>query len=83
MNPREIEVHIEELVLHGFQPYDRWPIAAALEGELRGLLAECGLPRGWLQSQKEIVASPLCPGNLTRRAQGRKIALAIYGAETK
>lgn len=38
MNPRAIEVHIEELILHGFEPGVPWNVADALESELRGLL---------------------------------------------
>jgi len=41
---RGIEVHIEALVLHGFQPGDRHRIGVALERELSRLLAERGLP---------------------------------------
>ena len=40
-----VELHIEELVLHGFEPGDRDQIAQAVERELaRLLLAEGGLP---------------------------------------
>jgi hypothetical protein len=44
MKPANIEVNIEELVLHGFSPGDRYRIAEALEGELARLLANQGLP---------------------------------------
>jgi hypothetical protein len=43
-----IELHIEELVLHGFNPADRHRIAAALEGELGRLFTERGVPPGLL-----------------------------------
>src|SRR5262249_42801919 len=33
MKPRAIDVHIEELVLHGFSPSTRWSLADALESE--------------------------------------------------
>jgi hypothetical protein len=36
----EIEVHIEELVLHGFPPGDRHRLGEALERELSRLLHE-------------------------------------------
>jgi hypothetical protein len=35
-----IELHIEELVLHGFSPSDRSAIGAAVESELARLFAE-------------------------------------------
>ena len=40
MNPREIEVHIEELVLQGFPRSARWQIADAIENELRARLTK-------------------------------------------
>lgn len=39
-----VEVHIEELVLHGFGAGDRYRIARAVEKELARLLASQGLP---------------------------------------
>jgi len=39
-----IELHIEELVLHGFAPGDRHEIGAAVERELARLFAEQGVP---------------------------------------
>jgi hypothetical protein len=43
MKPHEIEVQIEELVLHGFRPSERYPIADAMQAELARLLTEQGL----------------------------------------
>jgi len=39
-----IELHIEELVLHGFEAGDRQAIGEAVQGELSRLLAERGVP---------------------------------------
>lgn len=39
-----IELHIEELVLHGFAPGDRHAIGHAVETELTRMLVERGLP---------------------------------------
>lgn len=39
-----VKVHIEELVLHGFAPGDRYRIASAVERELARLMGEGGLP---------------------------------------
>ena len=41
-----MEVRIEELVLRGLAPADRYRIAEAVEGELTRLFAERGLPPG-------------------------------------
>ena len=39
-----VELHIEELVLHGFAPGDRYRIGDAVERELSLLFAEQGTP---------------------------------------
>jgi hypothetical protein len=79
MNPREIEVHIAELVLHGFEPASRWEIASALERQLSTLLAERGLPRNWQASPDNIVAV-LSPSHAqtTPAGTGAQVGRAIY-----
>ena len=44
MKPQEIDVRIDELVLHGFSSTDGPRIGAALEGELARLFTEPGVP---------------------------------------
>jgi len=44
MTPKNIELHIEELVLHGLSPGDRYRIGEAVEQELTRLLADQGVP---------------------------------------
>lgn len=44
MTPKNIELHIEELVLHGFAHGDRYRIGEAVERELVRLFAERDLP---------------------------------------
>ena len=79
MKPREIEVHIEELILHGFDPADRWRIGDALQKELRGFLAANGVPSSWLSSPERIEAGSISSASLTRPAQsGAEIAGAAY-----
>ena len=41
--PYNIELHIEELVLHGFAPKDRHAIGEAVQRELSRLFAEQGV----------------------------------------
>ena len=48
--PREIEVRIEELVLHGFEPRDRHSIAEAIERSLACFLAEKDLAVAFLRN---------------------------------
>jgi len=44
ITPAAVELHIEELVLTGFAPGDRYPIGDAVERELARLLADRGVP---------------------------------------
>jgi hypothetical protein len=44
MRRANVELHIEELVLHGFAPGDRYRIGDAVEQELQRLFAEQGAP---------------------------------------
>ena len=79
MKPREIEVHIEKLVLHGFKPANRWLIAEALERELRGLLTAKGVPARWLCSPERIEAARISSASLTKPERtGVEIAGAAY-----
>ncbi|MEA3207803.1 MAG: hypothetical protein QOE70_860 [Chthoniobacter sp.] len=79
MKPREIEVHIEELVLHGFPPGTRWEVAEAVASELRGVLTERGIPPAWQSSPERIEAGAIQAGPQTRpAATGRQIARAVH-----
>jgi len=79
--PQAIELHIAELVLHGFAPGDRRAIGQAIEEALAQLLTERGLPPGWAESvqidrldagQFQII--PAAPP----AAIGREVARALY-----
>ena len=41
---QSLEVYIEELVLHGFEPRDRYRIGEAIQRELTRLFADQGVP---------------------------------------
>ena len=76
LKPGEIEVHIEELILHGFDPRARWEIGDALERELRGLLAARGLPAAWQDNPARLDAGQV---RLTNPATaGQQIAGALH-----
>jgi hypothetical protein len=45
MKLASIELHIEQLVLHGFAPGDRYTFSNALEDELARMFAQQGVPR--------------------------------------
>jgi hypothetical protein len=77
----DLELRIEELVLHGFHPGDRDAIAAAVESELTVLLAGDVLsgPLGAIDMES---ASIEVPRDVTPQAVGRQIARAIHGGLT-
>ena len=78
----QIELNIDELVLHGFAPGDRHRIGEAVERELTRLLTDRGVPQS-LERGGEIAsmdggAFEVAPGS---RAQvvGAQVAKAVYG----
>ena len=81
-----VELHIEELVLHGFASADRYVIGAAVERELGWLLGEDGVPTS-LRSGKAI--DEIRGGTFTALhnakppAIGRQIAQAVYEGLTQ
>jgi hypothetical protein len=76
-----IELQIEELVLDGFPPSDRYPIGEAVERQLAQLLGEQGIPSSLLleSATDEIRGATFkTPQNAKARAIGRQIAQAVY-----
>lgn len=82
MKPKNIELHIEELVLHGFAPGDRNRIGEAVEQELSRLFAERGVPPSLAQgSEIEHLAAnafEVTPGS-GAEVMGVQVARAVYG----
>jgi hypothetical protein len=79
---RSVELHIEELVLHGFSPRDRYRIAAAVEAELARLFTERGvspsLARGGEIASLDGGSFEAAPGSGAETI-GRHVAQALYG----
>ena len=79
---RKVELHIEELVLHGFPPGDRHRIGDAATRELARLFAEGGVPPS-LEEGGEIAS--LSGGSFEARPDlgaervGVQVARAVYG----
>jgi hypothetical protein len=77
-----IELHIEELVLHGFAPGDRYEIGAAVERELARLFAEQGLPTS-LSGGGDFARFNGGSFNVTPGSQaeaiGTRVAQSVYG----
>jgi len=78
--PRSIEVHIGQLVLHGFTYDDRRPIAEAIERELTHLLTDKGSSLEVSFEVQRINAGEFqLERNGRPESSGTKIARAIYG----
>jgi hypothetical protein len=77
---RTVEVHIRQLVLHGFSHADRRPIAEAIERELSRLLSNQTLPiDSSFQTPRVDGGSFQLEANTAHESSGRNIARAIFG----
>jgi len=77
-----LHVHIDELVLHGFAPAERAPIAEAARSELVRLFTEGGVPpalaRGASVDRLDAGSFPADPAG-RGRVTGARIARALHG----
>jgi hypothetical protein len=82
MKPYNIELHIEELVLHGFAPGDRYAIGEAMQRELTRLFAEQGihpsLSNGYEAERVDGGTFHMQPGTKAG-AIGSQVAHTVYG----
>jgi hypothetical protein len=78
----KVNLHIEELVLHGFNPGDRHRIGDAVERELTRLIAEGGMPPSLAQAgavdRIDAGKVEIAPGSRAENV-GMKVAKAAYG----
>lgn len=78
---RAVEVHIEELVLHGFAPGDRHAISEAVQHELTQLIGQGQLP---VSPGNSVVLKQIDAGTFQVKAgskpenNGTQIAKAVY-----
>ena len=77
-----VELQIDELILHGFDPRERQRIGAAVQQELTRLLGAQGVPQGLAQGgrfeQVNAGAFTVAPG-MSAEAIGAQVAQAVYG----
>jgi hypothetical protein len=76
-----VELRIEELVLHGFAPGERYVIGDAVEQELMRLLGEQGVPVSLrCENATDEIRGAIfnMPPNAKPPAIGRQIAEAVY-----
>jgi hypothetical protein len=80
LKPLTIELHIEELVLHGFARRDRLAIADALQEELSRVIAEDGLAeiRGPASIERVKAGSFHVAAEAGGKAIGTQAANAVY-----
>ena len=82
MKPENVDLHIEELVLHGFEPADHDRIGEVLQRELSRLFVEEGIPpsltRGAGIDRVEGGPFEAQPGS-GAEAIGALVARAVYG----
>ena len=81
VRPAAIEIHIEELVLHGFQASDKWSIGDAVKQELARLLGNQKMPA---LLHRELSADRLDAGsfkvtpNAKPRSIGTQLAQSVH-----
>ena len=84
--PYNIELHIEELVLHGFSPRDRDAIGEAVQNELTRLFAEQGIhPTLGKHHEVEKLDGGSFQVKQGAKAQtiGTQVAQSVYGGLRK
>ncbi|HEY0376652.1 MAG TPA: hypothetical protein VGC87_06825 [Pyrinomonadaceae bacterium] len=82
MKLTNVELHIEELVLHGFAPSDRYRIGEMVERELARLFAEEGVPAAFtsgLETPRLDAGAFHVAANSRAEAVGAEVARAVYG----
>ena len=83
---RSVELHIEELVLNGFNPNEGHGIGAALERELTRLFAE---PKTQITTLQDVEIADLgggaieLPAGSNAEVAGTRLAQVIHGGLTK
>lgn len=81
-NPKSIEIHIDEMVLHGFAMADRYSIADAVQHELARLLAENGAPSSLAQPaaiERISGGAFRLKSDANAESTGAQVARAIFG----
>ena len=80
MTPAAIHLHIDELVLDGFDPRQRHEIADTLQRELTALLKQHDLPPAWRSDVERLDAGTVHTGpNAQPMILGAQIAHALHG----
>lgn len=78
MRPANIELHIEDLVLHGLAAGDRYRLGEAVERELARLIAEQGVSPAFTQN---VEGSRIDAGAFTVAANSSIVAVGAQVAQ--
>jgi len=76
--PESLEIHIEELVLHGFPQGHRHRIGEALKTELTTLLGNGGVPQKWKRTSDLL---QLDGGTFTMESREKPEAIGVQIAQ--
>jgi hypothetical protein len=80
---RPIRVRIGELVLHGFDPLDRYAVGDAVRDELARTFADHGLPDASSVSLPRLRAGTVAPRPRVGEGIGSEVARVVRGAIRK
>jgi len=81
-----INLHIDQLTLHGFDRIDRHQVGSAVQSELSRLIREQGLPSSLNQAQtiRNMNAGEFKAGqNIGANSVGTQVAQKIYRGMTR
>ncbi|HWK89971.1 MAG TPA: hypothetical protein VNP72_08240 [Longimicrobium sp.] len=82
----DVELHVDELVLHGFRPADRRAVGEAVRAELARLIGERGLPAGFRAAdgaaRLDGGSFRVSPGHRPADV-GAAVARAVYGSAAR
>lgn len=82
-----VEIHIEELILHGFSTLEKQCIADAIQRDLAGMLATGGLSPAVMQGGAldgvDYGGEFVVPAGATGRVMGAQVAQALYSKLTR
>jgi hypothetical protein len=75
-------LHIEEVVLHGFNPRERYTVGDSVQQELTRLITERGVPSSLIapRTSEQLDAGIFhASSNLRPHTLGAQVARAVYG----
>jgi len=81
-SPASVSLHIEEIVLHGFDPRGRYAVGDAVQHELTRLLTQRGVPPslGEARGAERLDAGSFSSARDARpQSLGAQLARAVYG----